>query len=220
LPSASGIFFFAEVNSGSLSSSWSGGQNWTTNPTTPNAFQPHASGDASGGIGGMFEDAFVTKFSPAGNTLVYSTYLGGLHREGQGDRRVQRQQEDDQQCRNYCRDKALYAELQDVVGVVDLLHPAHDLVGTVVEVKIVLLPCDLLERLRGKIEAGVDDKGLAEPDQREANERAHKHDPDERNERDENRVGVQMNQRVQGLPGVGRGQTLRFGNNRQENQHG
>ena len=53
-------------------------------PTTPNAFQPDAAGRVSGGGGEMFEDAFVTKFSPAGNTLVYSTYLGGAFHEGQG----------------------------------------------------------------------------------------------------------------------------------------
>jgi predicted extracellular nuclease len=33
--------------------------------------------------GGTYSDAFVSKFSPAGNALVYSTYLGGtLHDEG------------------------------------------------------------------------------------------------------------------------------------------
>jgi hypothetical protein len=37
-------------------------------PTTPNAYQP--------GYGGA-QDAFVTKFSPDGSALVYSTYLGG-----------------------------------------------------------------------------------------------------------------------------------------------
>ncbi len=53
-------------------------------PTTPNAFQPDASGIPSGGGGIPVEDAFVTKLSPAGNTLVYSTYLGGAIQEGQG----------------------------------------------------------------------------------------------------------------------------------------
>ena len=53
-------------------------------PTTPNAFQPDAAGRVSGGGGEMYEDAFVTKFSPAGNTLDYSTYLGGAFHEGQG----------------------------------------------------------------------------------------------------------------------------------------
>jgi hypothetical protein len=37
-------------------------------PTTPNAFQPN---EAGGG------DAFITKLSPTGSSLVYSTYLGG-----------------------------------------------------------------------------------------------------------------------------------------------
>jgi len=37
-------------------------------PTTPNAFQPFPLG---------FTDAFVTKFSPDGSALVYSTLLGG-----------------------------------------------------------------------------------------------------------------------------------------------
>ena len=40
-------------------------------PTTANAFQP-----THGGGGGIF-DAFVTKFSPNGSSLTYSTYLGG-----------------------------------------------------------------------------------------------------------------------------------------------
>lgn len=38
-------------------------------PTTPNAYQ----GVSPGG----YSDAFVTKFNPAGDTLAYSTYLGG-----------------------------------------------------------------------------------------------------------------------------------------------
>ena len=37
-------------------------------PTTPGSFQPFFRG---------YSDAFVTKFTPAGNALVYSTYLGG-----------------------------------------------------------------------------------------------------------------------------------------------
>jgi hypothetical protein len=48
-------------------------------PTTPNAFQPHASGAPSGGTGQPLEDAFATKFSPDGSSLVYSTYIGGPH---------------------------------------------------------------------------------------------------------------------------------------------
>jgi len=38
-------------------------------PTTPGAYQPSSGGGGS--------DAFVTKLNAAGNTLVYSTYLGG-----------------------------------------------------------------------------------------------------------------------------------------------
>ncbi|HWJ39814.1 MAG TPA: SBBP repeat-containing protein, partial [Candidatus Limnocylindrales bacterium] len=38
-------------------------------PTTPGAFQPHPSGGNT--------DGFVTKLSPDGSSLVYSTYLGG-----------------------------------------------------------------------------------------------------------------------------------------------
>lgn len=38
-------------------------------PVTPGAFQP--------AIGGTGVSVFVTKFAPAGNTLVYSTFLGG-----------------------------------------------------------------------------------------------------------------------------------------------
>ena len=39
-------------------------------PTTPGAFQTAFGGD---------EDAFVTKFNPAGTALMYSTYLGGMN---------------------------------------------------------------------------------------------------------------------------------------------
>ena len=48
-------------------------------PTTPNAFQPVASGWVSGGIGQPLDDAFVAKFTPDGSSLVYSTYIGGSH---------------------------------------------------------------------------------------------------------------------------------------------
>src|SRR5207244_9269351 len=44
---------------------------WTLStdfPTTPGAYQPSARGNV---------DAFVTKLSPDGTTLIYSTYLGG-----------------------------------------------------------------------------------------------------------------------------------------------
>ena len=41
-------------------------------PVTPGAFQPHL-----GGGGTAPSNAFVTKFSPDGSALVYSTYLGG-----------------------------------------------------------------------------------------------------------------------------------------------
>lgn len=47
------------------------GNTQSTNfPTTPGAFQSAPGAGTQGA-------AFVTKFSPAGNTLVYSTYLGG-----------------------------------------------------------------------------------------------------------------------------------------------
>jgi hypothetical protein len=46
-------------------------------PTTPGSFQA-ASGDRAGHIW----DAFVTKLNPAGNALVYSTYLGGTFADG------------------------------------------------------------------------------------------------------------------------------------------
>ena len=42
-------------------------------PTTPGALQTTLKGSGSSDFG----DAFVTKFSPDGSTLVYSTYLGG-----------------------------------------------------------------------------------------------------------------------------------------------
>ena len=45
-------------------------------PTTPGAYQT-----ADKGLG----DIFVTKFSPAGNSLVYSTYLGGTGQEHSSD---------------------------------------------------------------------------------------------------------------------------------------
>jgi hypothetical protein len=43
-------------------------------PVTPTAFQPIST---TGILPGNSSDAFVTKLSPAGNALVYSTYLGG-----------------------------------------------------------------------------------------------------------------------------------------------
>src|SRR5207253_1257357 len=43
-------------------------------PTTVTAFQPVST---TGILPGNSSDAFVTKLSPAGNALVYSTYLGG-----------------------------------------------------------------------------------------------------------------------------------------------
>jgi hypothetical protein len=43
-------------------------------PTTPTAFQPIST---TGILPGNSSDAFVTKLSPAGNALVYSTFLGG-----------------------------------------------------------------------------------------------------------------------------------------------
>src|SRR5207244_8019855 len=45
----------------------------STNFPTANAIQP-----TYGGLG----DAFVTKLSPSGNALVYSTYLGGSNFDG------------------------------------------------------------------------------------------------------------------------------------------
>jgi hypothetical protein len=43
-------------------------------PTTPNAFQPAAAGDASDSTLGT---VFVTKLNPTGSALIYSTYLTG-----------------------------------------------------------------------------------------------------------------------------------------------
>ncbi len=50
----------------------------TRSPGFPTArpLQPGAGGAASG-VAGSFSDAFVSKFGPAGNNLVYSTFLGG-----------------------------------------------------------------------------------------------------------------------------------------------
>src|SRR5439155_14342362 len=44
------------------------GFTYSTNLPTANPFRGENAG---------FSDAFVTKFAPAGNSLVYSTYLGG-----------------------------------------------------------------------------------------------------------------------------------------------
>ena len=43
---------------------------------TSRPLQPGPGGSASG-VAGSFSDAFVSKFGPAGNNLVYSTFLGG-----------------------------------------------------------------------------------------------------------------------------------------------
>ena len=50
----------------------------TRSPGFPTArpLQPGAGG-AAAGVTGSFSDAFVSKFGPAGNNLVYSTFLGG-----------------------------------------------------------------------------------------------------------------------------------------------
>lgn len=45
---------------------------------TVNAFQPIRGGSPSD----RSQDAFVTKFNPAGNALIYSTYLGGSNPQG------------------------------------------------------------------------------------------------------------------------------------------
>ncbi len=52
-------------------------------PTTPDAFQKQLGGTRTGG--GFGGDAFVTKVSPSGSSLVYSTYLGrGGNEKGSG----------------------------------------------------------------------------------------------------------------------------------------
>ena len=43
-------------------------------PTTPDALQPGPSFPEY-----FYEDAFVTKLAPTGDTILYSTYFGGLH---------------------------------------------------------------------------------------------------------------------------------------------
>ena len=51
------------------------GETQTTDfPVTPNAFQR-----SFGGLGAYEGDAYVAKFNPAGDALVYSTYLGGSY---------------------------------------------------------------------------------------------------------------------------------------------
>jgi len=49
-------------------------------PTTPGAFQTTGPTPCPSGAGCSSVDAFVTKLNPAGSGLVYSTYLGGSHR--------------------------------------------------------------------------------------------------------------------------------------------
>ncbi len=54
------------------------GNNTWNFPTTPRAFQPRHSGFLSeGSTFALTEDAFVTKFTPDGGSLLYSTYVGG-----------------------------------------------------------------------------------------------------------------------------------------------
>jgi hypothetical protein len=48
------------------------GETWSSTFPTANPLQP---------LSGGYVDAFVTKFSPSGSTLVYSTYLGGSHED-------------------------------------------------------------------------------------------------------------------------------------------
>jgi hypothetical protein len=59
-----------------------GGTDASDFPTTPGAFDV-TGGDASGGY--TESDGFVTKLSPAGTDLVYSTYLGGAQSDGFSD---------------------------------------------------------------------------------------------------------------------------------------
>ena len=56
-----------------------GATNSSDFPTTPGAYQTKYSGNSEGftNNGVYFGDAFVAKLSSAGNSLVYSTYLGG-----------------------------------------------------------------------------------------------------------------------------------------------
>ena len=51
------------------------GAAYVTGQTSFHQF-PHPAG-LSGDFWRRYDDAFVTKLSPAGNTLAYSTYLGG-----------------------------------------------------------------------------------------------------------------------------------------------
>lgn len=53
-----------------------GGTNSKEFPVTPNAFQPAAAGTGGNGLLQM-GDAFLAKINSTGNTLLYSTYLGG-----------------------------------------------------------------------------------------------------------------------------------------------
>lgn len=57
----------------SLGSAYIVGETYSTDfPTTPGAFDTSHNGD---------DDAFVTKFSPDGSSLVYSTFLGGINED-------------------------------------------------------------------------------------------------------------------------------------------
>jgi hypothetical protein len=54
----------------------------TNFPTTPGALQTNISGKVITGLGYYPVDAFVAELGPAGNKLVYSTYLGGSEVDG------------------------------------------------------------------------------------------------------------------------------------------
>jgi hypothetical protein len=63
------IFTYA-VAAGEDGAAYLAGYTFSNNfPMTPGAFQPTLQGGA---------DAFVAKISPAGSSLAYSTYLGGV----------------------------------------------------------------------------------------------------------------------------------------------
>lgn len=67
-------FVTGYTNSGLLLSGVDGVPGESEFPTTANAFQPHNAGGF---------DAFLTRLSPDGSALIYSTYIGGARDEGE-----------------------------------------------------------------------------------------------------------------------------------------
>jgi hypothetical protein len=58
------------------------GDTWSTNfPTTPGAFDENFNGNSDG----FAADGFISKLSPDGSALIYSTFLGGRYADSGSD---------------------------------------------------------------------------------------------------------------------------------------